>query len=82
MDNEPHDLVHEFPEHRELIHELKQSDNHFRALFDEYHDVNKEVHRIEQGVENTSDQYAEDCKKKRLALKDQLFEILKRRSAA
>lgn len=77
MQNESHDLVHEFPEYREKIHELKESDNHFRALFDEYHIVNKEVHRIEQGVETPSDEYTEDCKKKRLKLKDELFEILK-----
>ena len=77
MQNESHDLVHEFPEYREKVHELKEGNNHFRALFDEYHTVNKEVHRIEQGVETPSDEYTEDCKKKRLKLKDELFEILK-----
>ncbi|MCI5050605.1 MAG: DUF465 domain-containing protein [Rickettsiales bacterium] len=77
MFGEPHDLHHEFPEYEEKIHELKQSDNHFRKLFDDYHTVNKEVIRIEQGVDNTSDEYAEDCKKKRLKLKDELFGILK-----
>ena len=77
MTVEKHDLVHEFPEYRDRIHELKVNNTHFSKLFDEYHDVEHEVHRIEQGVETTSDDYLEEMKKKRLALKDQLFEILK-----
>lgn len=53
------------------------SDNHFSRLFDEYHTVDHEVVRIEEGVENTSDDYLEELKKKRLSLKDQLFAMLK-----
>lgn len=79
---EAHDLHAEFPEYERLIHALKESDNHFRRLFDEYHEVDKEVHRIESGIENTSDEYAEECKKRRLKLKDKLFEILKSKAAA
>ncbi len=78
MPVEAHDLHHEFPEHHELIHTLKESDAHFRKLFDAYHEADKEVHRIEAGVENTSDAYAEDCKKKRLKLKDELFAMLQK----
>ena len=81
MSVEPHDLHHEFPEFHDEIHTLKESDAHFRRLFDEYHEVNKEVQRIESGVENTSDAYAEDRKKARLALKDQLFDMLKKQAA-
>lgn len=76
MTIEKHDLIHEFPEHREIIHTLKMNDRHFAKLFDEYHEVDHEVHRIEQGVENTSDAYLEECKKKRLHLKDQLYAII------
>ena len=53
------------------------NDTHFRKLFDEYHDVEHEVHRIEEGVENTSDQYLEGRKKNRLFLKDQLYAMIK-----
>lgn len=81
MQNEAHDLVHEFPEYRDAIHQLKTTDNHFARLFDEYHTINREIHRIEQGVENTSDEYAETQKKKRLALKDELFAILQKKAA-
>lgn len=76
MTIEKHDLLHEFPEHREKIHGLKMSNNHFARLFDEYHDVDHEVRRIEEGVENTSDQYLEERKKTRLHLKDELYKML------
>ena len=81
MENEPHDLIHEFPEHKALIHELKMSDNHFRGKFDEYHEVNKEIHRAEQGVDAHSDEYMEEIKKKRLELKDALYAILMKSAA-
>jgi uncharacterized protein YdcH (DUF465 family) len=76
MLTEKHDLVHELPEHRETIHELKMSDQHFARLFDEYHEVDHEVHRIETGIENTSDDYLEERKKIRLHLKDELFHMI------
>ncbi len=72
MSIEKHDLHHEFPEYKDEIHELKMNNAHFKKLFDEYHDVEHEVHRIEEGVENTSDDYLEERKKNRLFLKDQL----------
>ncbi len=41
---EKHDLRHEFPEYEAKIHELKISDMHFKKLFDEYHEINNEIH--------------------------------------
>jgi len=73
---ENHSLANELPEFKEKIHELKMSDRHFQRLFDEYHEIDHEIHRIEQGVENTSDEYLEEQKKKRLSLKDQLYAML------
>lgn len=73
---EKHDLVHELPEYREQIHDMKMNNAHFARLFEEYHDVDHEVHRIKTGVENTSDDYLEGQKKKRLMLKDELFKML------
>jgi len=72
----PLDLAQEFPEHKAKIHTLKASNAHFGRLFDQYHDVNHEVHRIEQELETVSDTVAEDLKKKRLRLKDELLGIL------
>ena len=77
MLTEKHDLVHELPEHRDTIHKLKMTDQHFARLFDEYHEVDHEVHRIETGVENTSDEYLDERKKQRLYLKDELYRMIK-----
>ncbi len=73
---EHHDLLHELPEYRDKIHELKIADPHFAKLFAEYHEVDHEVYRIEQGIETPSDDYTEELKKRRLALKDSLFQML------
>ncbi len=74
---EKHDLVHEFPEQKEKIHELKTHNHHFRKLFDEYHEVNNEIHRIESGAEETTDKVLNDLRLKRVHLKDQLYTLLK-----
>ena len=81
MTIEKHDLHNEFPEFEKEIHTLKINDAHFARLFKEYHDLDHEVHRIEQGVENTTDEYLEQQKKQRLHLKDQLFVMLKKTQA-
>ncbi len=74
---ENHSLVNEFPEYRDTIHDMKMNNNHFSRLFHEYHDLDREVHRIEQGSEVSSDEYLETLKKKRLSLKDELYQMLK-----
>ncbi|MGB5705834.1 MAG: DUF465 domain-containing protein, partial [Arenicellales bacterium] len=56
---------------------LKMNNARFARLFDDYHDIEHEVHRIEQGVETPSDEYLELQKKKRLHLKDELLAIIK-----
>jgi uncharacterized protein YdcH (DUF465 family) len=74
---EKHDLRHEFPEYVDKIHDLKISDNHFKRLFDEYDEINKEIQRIETGIEPTSDQILNELRLKRVHLKDDLFNMLK-----
>ena len=77
MPLEKHDLLHELPEYKERIHELKISNNHFAKIFSEYHDIDHEIHRIEEGIETPSDDYVEELKKKRLHMKDELFAMIK-----
>ena len=77
MLTEKHDLVHELPEYRETIHDLKMNNQHFSRLFNEYHEIDHEIHRIETGVVNTSDDYLHERKKTRLLLKDELFLMIK-----
>lgn len=76
MGIEHHDLVHEFPEHREKIHALKMSNAHFSRLFDEYHVVTKDVERLEGEGVPVSDEVLEKQKKERVLLKDQLYSML------
>ncbi len=78
MPLEKHSLVHEFPEMRETIHHMKQTNLHFARLFDEYNGVEHDVHRIESDAEAASDERLEGLKKRRLHLKDQLFTMLKK----
>jgi uncharacterized protein YdcH (DUF465 family) len=73
---EKHDLHHEFPELNEKIHSLKVSDNHFRKLFDQYHEINNAIHRIETGAEVVADEVLNDYRLKRVHLKDELYELL------
>lgn len=76
MLGEKHDLLHEFPEHRERIHVLKLNDEHFARLFNEYHDLDHEIRRIEGGVETPSDEYLEGLKLRRLQHKDDLYRMI------
>lgn len=76
MTHVPHELHEEFPEAAETLHKLKQENHHFARLADEYHEVNREIHRIEADVEAASDARAEDLKKRRLALKDEIAGII------
>ena len=76
MSHTPHELAEEFPEHTDRIHELKQSDAHFAELMDEYHEVNRTIHRMETEIEPVATPTEEDARKKRVALKDKIAEYL------
>ena len=76
MGHTPHELSEEFPEHADHIHNLKESDAHFSELVDEYHDINRTIHRMETEVEPVSTHTEEDARKKRLALKDKIAAYL------
>jgi uncharacterized protein YdcH (DUF465 family) len=73
---ERHDLLHEFPEHQEKIQQLKIYNTHFRELFDQYHELEHEIHRINTGVDVAIDEYAHTLKAKFLYIKDELTSIL------
>lgn len=77
MSVEHHDLVHEFPEMKAVIHELKTHDPHFRRLFDEYHELTREVEKMEDEVTPVATETEEDAKLRRLQLKDELYAMLK-----
>ena len=77
MTIEHHDLHHEFPEMTDKIRELKMKDRHFARLFEEYHDVDKEVRKIEEDMTPAADETLDALRMKRVHLKDDLYSMLK-----
>jgi uncharacterized protein len=76
MSHTPHELHEEFPAQAERIHALKRTDAHFARLADEYHAVNREVHRAETGVAPMESLSESALRKKRSHLKDEIARIL------
>jgi len=76
MSVEHHDLIHEFPELKDKIHELKVGDSHFRRLFDEYHELTRDIEKMEDEVTPVATTVEEDAKKRRVHLKDELYRLL------
>lgn len=70
---EKHDLLHEFPDYQEKIHQLKMHDPHFKNLFDEYDALEHEIRRLNTGVELGSDAFIHSQKAKLLHVKDLIF---------
>ncbi|MEE4289820.1 MAG: DUF465 domain-containing protein [Erythrobacter sp.] len=78
----PHELHEEFPQDAEVLHRLKLSDAHFNNLASRYHAVNRAIHRIESGIEPASDAFAEQMKRQRLALLDEIALMVERAEGA
>ena len=73
---ERHDLLHEFPEFADKIHDLKSNNPHFRKIFDEYHELEHQIHRINTDEEVVIDEFAQELKAKLLHLKDEIYSLL------
>lgn len=76
MSHVPHELADEFPDHIEKLHALKMTSGHFAKLAEKYHQINREIHRIESGVEAATDERAIDLRKRRLEFKDEVNGML------
>ncbi|MBE2262159.1 MAG: YdcH family protein [Burkholderiaceae bacterium] len=70
-----------FPEYRDLITQLKSSDNHFIRLFDRHNELDQKIKNMESHIEPGSQEEIETLKKEKLLLKDQLYAILRKASA-
>jgi uncharacterized protein len=77
MTHVPHELAEEFPDNKDQIHDLNGSDPHFQKLTEEYHTVNREIHRTETNVTPTDEGYEKQLRRQRMALKDQIYTYLK-----
>jgi uncharacterized protein YdcH (DUF465 family) len=71
-----------FPEHRELITQLKTSDAHFARLFDQHNALDQKIKNIESHIETATHEAIEQLKKEKLHLKDQLYAVIKKASAS
>ena len=76
MSHVPHELHDEFPQDVGKLHALKMESPQFAALADRYHLLNREIHRIESGIEAASDERTEALKKERLSMLDQVAKML------
>ncbi len=76
MSHVPHELAEEFPDKAERLHDLKMENAHFSKLADEYHGLNREIHRIETGVQRSSELHETELRKKRMHLKDEISSML------
>lgn len=71
-----------FPEYRDLITQLKGHDAHFTRLFDKHNSMDQEIKNKEAQILPGTQTEIEQLKKEKLALKDELYAILKKASAA
>jgi len=76
MSHTPHDLHEEFPDLVAKISDLKQSDAHFARLAEEYHEINRAVHRAETNIEPIEALAEVELRKRRGALKDEIYRML------
>ncbi|MCE6951960.1 DUF465 domain-containing protein [Cereibacter sphaeroides] len=77
MTHTPHELSEDFPGDAERIRDLRIADPHFARLVEEYHAVNRAVHRAETLVEPLDSLQEQDLRRKRVQLKDQIVSCLK-----
>lgn len=76
MSHVPHELAEEFPDQTDRLHELKMNNAHFAKLADQYHEINREIHRRETGIEAASEVHETELRKERMTLKDQIFAMI------
>ena len=76
MDLLNNDISHEFPEHLEKMRSLKTSSQRFANLFAAYDQDNHAIARYEKGQGVITDEALEIEKKKRLKLKDEIYQML------
>ena len=70
-----------FPEYRDLITQLKTTDRHFLNLFEKHNELDQRIKNMESGIEPATNLDIEALKKEKLALKDELYPILRKAAA-
>ena len=76
MQVEHHELHREFPELIDVMQVLRSSDSDFSQMFDEYHSLTSQVEHLEEEDIPVDDFTFEVMKKKRVKLKDKMYQML------
>ena len=71
-----------FPEYRDLITQLKTTDQHFLHLFDRHNALDQKIKNMETHIEPGTHEEIEVLKKEKLQLKDQWYGVLRKASGA
>jgi len=77
MLGESHDLRHEFPNLEDKIALLRDSDEEFARLMQDYDNLDAQVRKLEDLGTPVTDETIEDLKKERLIMKDRLYGMLR-----
>ncbi|MDF7669669.1 YdcH family protein [Orbaceae bacterium ESL0721] len=67
-----------FPEYRDLISKIKNSDLHFQKLFDQHNEIDQQIKNITSGIAVETNKTVEELKKEKLKLKDEMYSILQK----
>ena len=70
-----------FPEYRDLITKLKTTDRHFMQVFDKHNELDQKIKNMEAHIEPGTAVEVESLKKEKLAMKDELYTILRKAGA-
>lgn len=68
-------MFHEF---RDLISELKTTDRYFQILFEKHNTLDQRIKNMEARLEPGTPDEIEVLKKKKLAIKDELYVLLQK----
>ena len=71
-----------FPEHRELISQLKTTDRYFSNLFDKHNELDQKIKNAAPRSPSPTPSEIDVVKKENLLLKDQVYAVLKKAAAA
>ncbi len=71
-----------FPQFRDLITQLKTTDQHFLHLFDKHNELDQQIKNMEAHIQPGTQLEIESLKKEKLALKDELYGLLKKAAEA
>ena len=70
-----------FPDFPELLTSLRNSDAQFTRLFDNHNELDQRIKDMEANIELAPNDEIEVLKKEKLHIKDEIYSLLKKKSA-